>query len=158
MDWNHAMRPLAQGVSALMAPLFILYIAFCTLCLMNVVTGIFVETAMTHTIADQNIYITQTVLDMFKKSELDEHGEITWESFRSKLDTEELQQMFRSINVDVADAKSLFKLVDNNGNGTVDPRELVDGWIRLRGAAKSLDLATLMHESDQHFRHMDTNI
>merc|ERR1712217_697044 len=94
----------------------------------------------------------------FKGSELNERGEITWETFKSKLGCKELQDMFSSINVDIADAKSLFKLVDVNGSGTVDPRELVEGWIRLRGAAKSLDLATLMHETDTYFRHMDKHI
>merc|ERR1712039_999441 len=113
---------------------------------------------MTHATADQNVYITQTLMDLFKGSELNEDGEITWSVFKSKLGCKELRKMFSSINVDIADAKSLFKLVDVNGNGSVDPRALVTGWIRLRGSAKSLDLATLMNETGQYFRHMDRHI
>merc|ERR550525_1725377 len=104
---------------------------------MNVVTGIFLETAMANAAEDQSIYITQSVLAVFKMSDLTDSGEITWETFKSKLQTSQMREMFSSINVDVAEAKNLFKLVDVDNSGTVNPRELLEGWLRLRGPAKS---------------------
>merc|ERR1712217_886088 len=92
---------------------------------------------------------------MGKKTELDSKGEITWESFQAKLQSKEFHDMFKVLNVDPADAESLFRLVDVDGSGTVSPRELVEGWIRLKGNAKSLDLATLMQETDNYFRHIE---
>ena len=53
------------------------------------------------------------------------------------------------MDVDVNDAESLFRLLDIDETGTLSPQELVDGWIRLRGPAKALDLAVLMHDCNR---------
>merc|ERR1712151_256489 len=85
LDWGQAAEALAGEVSMLSVAVLVMYIAFCSLCLMNVVTGIFVETAVSNATADQNIYVSQTVLEMFKKAELNDKGEITWDTFKTKL-------------------------------------------------------------------------
>merc|ERR1712232_812210 len=46
LDWRDALTPLMNEISVLAAPLFSLYIAFVLLALMNVVTGVFVESAL----------------------------------------------------------------------------------------------------------------
>mmetsp|Transcript_118861 Transcript_118861/g.222189 ORF Transcript_118861/g.222189 Transcript_118861/m.222189 type:complete len:91 (-) Transcript_118861:130-402(-) len=41
----------------------------------------------------------------------------------------------------------LFKLLDIDGSGAVGIEEFVIGCMRLKGSAKSIDLATLMYEN-----------
>merc|ERR1711920_467009 len=44
INWADCIDPLTRKVSIWMVILLLVYILFCTLCLMNVVTGIFLET------------------------------------------------------------------------------------------------------------------
>jgi len=147
LDWLHLITPLFTDVSPLVAIVYILYIAFCIIAMMNVMTGIFVEQAMTNSQEDQDLYVARNVISVFKKSNLNEYGEITWQAFEALLETSELQKLFKSAHVDVSDARRLFKLIDTDDSGTVDPDELMNGWLRLKGTAKSIDLALLMRES-----------
>merc|ERR1719230_434479 len=117
--------------------------------MMNVVTGIFVEQAMAKAHAEQDVYVAKNVVDLFSQSELTNEGGITWEIFQDKLESKELQELFKAVHVDTSDAKSLFTLIDMDDSGSVDPCELMDGWIRLKGSATALDLAMLMRETDR---------
>merc|ERR1712187_629449 len=74
---------------------------------------------------------------------------ITWEVFRSKLDDPEMKEYFRAINVDPSEAQGLFWLLDADGTCGLDCEELVHGLLRLRGSAKSLDLALLTFETER---------
>lgn len=151
VGWGDLVKPLSEEISGWMVPMLILFILFCTLCLMNVVTGIFLETAMARANEDQSIDITSQVLNLFKTCQLNEIGEITWGTFESLLSTKQMREMFTSINVDPREAHKFFNLIDVDGKGSVNPHELLDGWLRLKGPAKSLDLATLMVEVEHAF-------
>ena len=46
VDWNDMSLPLERSLSPIFALVFALYIAFAVLAMMNVVTGVFVESAL----------------------------------------------------------------------------------------------------------------
>merc|ERR1719364_90285 len=71
---------------------------------------------------------------------------MTWKTFQSQLDQPNMKAYFRAIDVDVSEAKGLFRLLDLDGSGFIDAEEFLSGCLRLRGPAKALDLALLMHE------------
>merc|ERR1712124_212805 len=56
-DWGDMMRPLVQDLSPLFYPGYALYIAFCVFALLNVVTGIFTEKAISHALDDRDAVI-----------------------------------------------------------------------------------------------------
>jgi len=65
----------------------------------------------------------------------------------------------KSLDIDIADAKQLFQILSNNGWRSVDIDSFVVGCIRLKGAAKSMDLMDLMRShkrsittQQEHFR------
>merc|ERR1719199_1840014 len=76
-------------------------------------------------------------------------GVMTWEMFESQLDKRNMQEYFRAIDVDPSEARGLFRLLDLDGSGAIDAEEFLSGCLRLRGPAKALDLALLMHEVAQ---------
>ncbi|CAE7938047.1 mspIM, partial [Symbiodinium sp. KB8] len=125
------------------------YVAFSVLAMMNVITGIFVENAATFSKEDKDHYVVSHVLNLFKKSNLNENAELSLVEFQRMLETKELRELFQAVDVDVNDAESLFRLLDIDETGTLSPQELVDGWIRLRGPAKALDLAVLMSDNNR---------
>merc|ERR1711908_73891 len=53
----------------------------------------------------------------------------------------------RSLDLDVEEARGLFKLIDIDDTNEVGIEEFVTGCVRLKGNAKSIDLATLMYEN-----------
>lgn len=121
------------------------------LAMMNVITGIFVDNAKTYAQQDKDTFVVRHVLNLFKQSNLGESTAIDWIDFQAKLDTRELQELFAAVEVDVADARSLFKLIDTDNSGSVTPEELMRGWLRLQGPAKALDLALLLRDCTRSF-------
>merc|ERR1712216_846044 len=85
-------------------------------------------------------------------------GQVTWYQFEGQL--HKMESFFKSVDVDVSEAKGLFHLLDIEGTGTVDVDDFIMGCLRLRGAAKAIDLATLMSETRRLRRewrmHMET--
>eukprot|EP00928_Gymnodinium_smaydae_P003623 TRINITY_DN1128_c0_g1_i1.p1 TRINITY_DN1128_c0_g1~~TRINITY_DN1128_c0_g1_i1.p1 ORF type:complete len:618 (-),score=139.11 TRINITY_DN1128_c0_g1_i1:19-1872(-) len=139
MDWGQLISLLISEISVWMGAQMIVFIAFCMLAMANVITGIFVDSAMTHAHEDQDVYVAKKVIDMFRQSDLSAGGTLSEETFLTKAKSNKLSELFKAINVDAEDAPTIFKLIDVDGNGFVDPVELLDGWLRLRGPAKSLD-------------------
>eukprot|EP00928_Gymnodinium_smaydae_P035626 TRINITY_DN25041_c0_g2_i1.p1 TRINITY_DN25041_c0_g2~~TRINITY_DN25041_c0_g2_i1.p1 ORF type:complete len:622 (-),score=143.28 TRINITY_DN25041_c0_g2_i1:128-1993(-) len=154
MDWGNLAGLLIEEVSPMAGIQLITFIAFCMLAMANVITGIFVETAMTNAHEDQDIYVAKKVVDTFRSGDLTSDGTLSEEAFLAKAQCNQLVELFKAINVDVEDAPTIFKLIDVDGNGYVDPVELLDGWLRLRGPAKSLDLNMLIRASDEAHSHI----
>eukprot|EP00930_Biecheleria_cincta_P031909 TRINITY_DN22126_c0_g1_i1.p1 TRINITY_DN22126_c0_g1~~TRINITY_DN22126_c0_g1_i1.p1 ORF type:complete len:584 (-),score=82.26 TRINITY_DN22126_c0_g1_i1:132-1847(-) len=146
MDWQDMADPLMDEISPWMGWALTAYVGFATLTMMNVITGIFVDSAQSYAQQDKDAYVVKAVLDIFKQTELDEEGNITWDVFSRKLGTSEMQELFLAVDVDVQDAESLFKLIDVEENGTISCDELMNGWMRLRGPAKALDQSLMVRE------------
>eukprot|EP00747_Dinoflagellata_sp_TGD_P112002 gnl/TRDRNA2_/TRDRNA2_171351_c0_seq2.p1 gnl/TRDRNA2_/TRDRNA2_171351_c0~~gnl/TRDRNA2_/TRDRNA2_171351_c0_seq2.p1 ORF type:complete len:170 (-),score=28.92 gnl/TRDRNA2_/TRDRNA2_171351_c0_seq2:378-887(-) len=127
--------------------LFVCYIAFSIFALMNVVTGVFVESALQHAHRDRDTYMAHTVSELFHKVDIEQSGVMSWDEFERALQLSEMQSYFKEINIGLEGARGLFSLLDIDGSGLVDLDELVHGFFRLRGPAKSLDLVTLMQEN-----------
>merc|ERR1711871_1526483 len=135
-----------------------IYIAFCVFTLMNMATGVFVDQACRKAKEDQDNNTANHISELFFTDEEDD-TDITWEKFKEKLSSREMQDYFTSINVDPSEAKDLFQLLDRDDSGSVDAEELVNGCLRLRGQPKALELSLLMHQttglsSDLH-EHID---
>merc|ERR1711948_220981 len=73
-------------------------------------------------------------------------AQISWQSFKSKLHTPAMLDYFKTIDVDPSEGQGLFDLLDADDSGTVDASEMVNGFLKLRGPAKALDIALLMRE------------
>jgi len=143
VDWDVLVRPLSEEISPLVAVVLTLYIAFTTLAMLNVVTGVFVESVLLSAKMDKDHMLVSNARELFKAV----HGDaMSLEFFESKVDTKEMQEFFRGIDVDPSEARGIFRLLDIDNDGEVDAEEFLSGCIRLRGPAKALETATLIHE------------
>eukprot|EP00747_Dinoflagellata_sp_TGD_P011397 gnl/TRDRNA2_/TRDRNA2_120717_c2_seq2.p1 gnl/TRDRNA2_/TRDRNA2_120717_c2~~gnl/TRDRNA2_/TRDRNA2_120717_c2_seq2.p1 ORF type:complete len:389 (-),score=80.16 gnl/TRDRNA2_/TRDRNA2_120717_c2_seq2:241-1407(-) len=149
IDWNELAAPLAD-MNWVWGLIFCGWIAFMVLAIMNVITGVFVECSMKSAQEDDEIYMVNNARDLFAKAH--ETGQaksskmMTWEEFESQLNTPEMAEYFKSIDVDLSEARQLFDLIDLDGSGEIDSGEFLSGVVRLHGPAKALDVAVLMHE------------
>lgn len=61
---------------------------------------------------------------------------------------------FASLELDVSQAHRLFQLLDTDGSNEVGIDEFLDGCLRLKGPAKSLDVNMLVYETEKLQRQM----
>merc|ERR1712129_6783 len=112
---------------------------------------------------EREFYVVRSVRELFRIHG-NVSGEITWEDFEGLLGEQQMQDYFKAIDVDLSEAKSVFDLLDLDHSGSLDAYEFLDGCLRLRGKAKALDSALIMHELrqvssrfDAHFEYIEGN-
>eukprot|EP00927_Polykrikos_kofoidii_P084499 TRINITY_DN8915_c0_g1_i1.p1 TRINITY_DN8915_c0_g1~~TRINITY_DN8915_c0_g1_i1.p1 ORF type:complete len:609 (+),score=101.45 TRINITY_DN8915_c0_g1_i1:69-1895(+) len=160
IDWSEAARPM-DFVGGEWVLILMLFIIFCTIAVLNVVTGVFCQSAIVSAQRDRELVI-QNLLEnkethvkniknqfykMFENMDQDASGTISVEEFEHHINDEKVSGFFVLLDIDASDAFSLFRLLDEDGSGAIDAEEFVDGCLRLQGSARSIDLAKIRHEN-----------
>lgn len=145
IDWGEMVIPLMEHVGRPLAFLFCSYIAFTTLAMLNVITGVFVDAALKSAKEDQDNFLTHSVRDLIRGDDGDLES-MTSQRFEDLLEDNRLQQYFKAIDVATTEAKGIFKLIDLDSSGEVGAEEFLNGCLKLRGPAKAVDLALLLQE------------
>merc|ERR1740121_2668803 len=145
-DWGMFTKPLIEEVSLVVAMVFCVYIAFTVLAMLNVVSGVFVGSVLKSQAADHDMVMVNNARELFMGLEGGLQATLSWEDFKQKLDDQHMREFFKFIDVDPSDARGLFRLLDLDNSGGLSAEEFLTGAIRLRGTAKSLDVALLIQE------------
>lgn len=145
VNWRDALRPLVLDISPLLAIPFSLYIAFTVLAMMNVITGIFVDTSVSMGRQSRDQEVKSQMRLLFERTDADGSGMISWEEFATHVREPDMLRCFKLLDIDPSEAKGLFTLLDTDGSDEIDLEEFVMGCLRLQGTAKAIDLATLMY-------------
>lgn len=140
--------------------LYLIYVAFCCFAVLNVMTGVFCQSAIESAERDQELHVQSVVtskqqqvemfMSVFKSIQI-ERGDVasenlTYMEFEALFNEPHIQSFFQSLDVETSDAWTLFKLMDTSGNGDLDATEFVEGCMRLKGPARSIDVSLLMQE------------
>lgn len=156
ISWGDAVHCLLEiGWTWLL--LFIFFQAFAYFAVLNVVTGVFCQSAIESTQHDREM-VVQAVLSnktayikkikqLFQGIDSDRDGLITIHEFEKHLQNPEVKAYFDSLELETTDAWTLFKLLDQDKTHVIDAEEFVMGCLRLKGAAKGIDIAKLMYEN-----------
>jgi len=155
VSWEQVLAPL-EVISTFWVIMYLFYIAFSTLAVLNVVTGVFCQSAIESAQSDHDMVI-QSILNnkeahiekikmLFTEIDAAESGVITFQMFQDRIMSQEVKTYFESIDLDVWDAWTFFKLLDNDEGGAVEIEEFLLGCLRLRGNAKAMDIAKLCHD------------
>jgi Ca2+-binding EF-hand superfamily protein len=147
LSWDDFAAPLVGRIHVLMGLIVVIYVAFATLALLNVVTGVFVESALKSAKEDRDAYMFHHVRQLFQQTHKDDRGTLVWEQFAGLLDNPSMLEFFKYIDVDVSEAKGVFVLLDNDETGEIDLDEFLNGCLGLHGPAKAVHLSTLMYET-----------
>mmetsp|Transcript_83653 Transcript_83653/g.132224 ORF Transcript_83653/g.132224 Transcript_83653/m.132224 type:complete len:588 (-) Transcript_83653:86-1849(-) len=133
------------------------YVFFTLMVVSNILTGIFVDTAIQSASSDREEVIQEQMENQkselmllkatFEEADADKSGQITMKEFQEHLESRSVRAHFASIGIQVHEALGLFKLLDQDHSGEVSIEEFVMGCVRLKGGAKGIDLATLMYEN-----------
>jgi len=146
-DWDFLAYPLIEEVgSILMIFAFTAYIAFALLALMNVVTGVFVQTAMLNAKREEDGFLRSQIIELFNISQRDTSATITCEEIEDCLDDSSAEKEWKAIDVQPEEARHLFQLLDLQKVGEIKFEEFLSGCLRLHGDAKAFDVLTVMQE------------
>lgn len=152
VSWHDVVEPLS--FSPWLVGIFTMYIFFTYFAVLNVITGVFCQSAI-ETVAQDPDLGAQAVLNkrksyteklqgLFGSVDRDGSGQITISELETLLSDEHMQAYLAAMGVEVDDAWSMFKLIDADESGSIDVDEFVNGVIRLQGNAKSVDMQTML--------------
>lgn len=155
-DWSMFYEIMAE-VGILTQVLFVAFVAFSHIALLNILTGIFVESALKlaepHDFkkADEHSRMVNgqasALKDMLTQYDFDLDDKISREEFAEIAKDSKLQNYLRYLGIDMPSVDVFFNMlggVDERGNVEIDT--FVKGCMRLRGEAKSIHLNQLLYE------------
>merc|ERR1712136_425288 len=155
LNWSNTEFVL-RSISSFHGMLLLLYVSLMLLAMMNIVTGIFVNDAIESAQTDVDLQTqmeverTSRVMDelkrLFREFDSDASGTITLEEFTGHLAHDGVKTMLSVLEIEVADAIAFFEVLDVDSTKELDIDEFVMGCIYLKGAAKMVNMATLMRE------------
>merc|ERR1719191_1134375 len=154
-DWGymlHALEPLPWEYHLA----FLVFVTFAILTLLNVVTAVFVEAAMQVSQNDKELVVLEEMeskgefismmQQVFEELDTNDSGALSMQEFEKHIEDEKLTAFLKSFDLDVSQVRTLFTLLDVDRTGEVDLDEFVSGCMRLKGGAKSLDMAILKYQ------------
>jgi Ca2+-binding EF-hand superfamily protein len=136
--------------------IYMFYVGFCLVGLLNVVTGIFVDSAVCTRTEDEVVESFKEdqrrtydkLREIFKEADGDGDSQMTLEEFKMLMSTNSGVKAYLSgLEIDPTEALSIFTLIDTDGSNKVDIKEFVDGIFKLKGHAKSVDMLAMMYDS-----------
>lgn len=148
-DWGFYYHDAIVLLPGIYSFLYLLFITFSVFAVVNIVTGVFVDSAMQANLVDRDIVVYEEMED--KKQYIEEmqqillaldtdcSGTITLDELTHGLQHEKLKAYFRALKLDLSDATMLFNLLDKGNRHAIPIDDFVDGCYKLQGEATALD-------------------
>lgn len=152
MTYGEILRKLPSGEMYFMV--FNFYIAFCVVGLFNVVTGVFVDSAVCCRTGDEVVagYLedlkntTAEIKGFFKEADKDGSGTLSFEEFQDHMKNPAVKAYFSGLDIDPEEAGIIFTILDGDKSKEILIDEFVNGTMKLKGSATKLDMMALMYD------------
>eukprot|EP00930_Biecheleria_cincta_P015400 TRINITY_DN12870_c0_g3_i1.p1 TRINITY_DN12870_c0_g3~~TRINITY_DN12870_c0_g3_i1.p1 ORF type:complete len:569 (+),score=97.82 TRINITY_DN12870_c0_g3_i1:154-1860(+) len=164
-SWGEVLDPIIELDVITLPVMFLVYIAFTMLAMLNIITGVFVDNAFHYAQSQRNIAILREIdrkeeyiallRDFFSVIDDDGSGEISLEEFDEILKDPTLSAYFRVLGFDLDDAGRFLSIMDLDGSETIQLEEFIYGCQRFKGAAQGVDMAATLKECMQINRKLD---
>mmetsp|Transcript_101997 Transcript_101997/g.191860 ORF Transcript_101997/g.191860 Transcript_101997/m.191860 type:complete len:310 (+) Transcript_101997:2-931(+) len=129
---------------------FLTFISVAIFGVVNIVTGVFVESAMANSTKDREVMIheeleskksyQEAMRQFFEEADEDGTGTMGFDEFKKKLDDDIVIAYLNAHQLDVSDASELFTLLDFDQSGEIEIEEFLDGCYKLQGQSRALDM------------------
>jgi len=147
-DWSVYSSPFRE-TNAVYHVIFLFYISFTSLAVLNVLTGIFVDVSFDAVQADKDTATFECATNgAFLKilgREDDENKYLSKQEFDRNIRQGKLTAFFRSIELEVHEAINLFRDL-MSADGFVDIEEFENGLLKIRGMARTIDMMSLSRD------------
>jgi len=121
----------------------------------GVINGVFMQETVKAASSDNNIMLRQKMRDMqkherkmmqlFEEADKSGDGFLDLEEFRAIVSHEQVRVWLSSMELDTSDVDNLYHLL-KDGNDDISRERLVAGVAKLKGSARSIDLAMLKQD------------
>ena len=156
LSWIDALEALTS-FSFFALTFFVIYIVITVFAVLNVVTGVFCNTAIESAAADKEIAaitqlkkqqdLSQSLREIFDEIDVDNSNTVTLDEFRDALTSTKLSNFLESLGISTADAWTLFALMDVDQSGDIELDEFVSTCMDVNGPAKSYQIAQMSREN-----------
>mmetsp|Transcript_56463 Transcript_56463/g.112222 ORF Transcript_56463/g.112222 Transcript_56463/m.112222 type:complete len:633 (-) Transcript_56463:112-2010(-) len=148
-SWNELAAPLGCAGHLYFA-IYMVYTSVAIFGVLNVVTSVFVDSAMESTQHFVDIKVGEALSSrkvlvnhlrqMFEDLDVDNSGEISIKEMQVLMQNTQLANYLEAIDIRFDEIDLLFAMLDFDGSGTINIDEFCEGCLRLMGQAKSFDI------------------
>jgi len=153
LEWGQ-LHKVWKDVHWLYGRFFVLYIFIMHFGIVNVVMATFVaatsqiaskdrEHVVKNEIAKMEEYMHKVTM-FFREADQDGSGSLSWEEFQEHMDKPHVKAYFQALELDVSQAHHLFVMLDADESNSVGIDEFIEGCVRLRGGARSVDVSMVL--------------
>jgi len=165
-SWGELAAPVML-TGAISTALFIGFVCLTFFGVLNVVTAIFVDSAMQsqqhykdlliqENLRKKELY-SQHLREVFHAIDEDNSGFINGDEMEFFLADPSLNLYLESIDIFPNDARSLFCLLDRDNSGEVSIEEFCEGCLRLKGDSKSFDIHCMIYKLDHLIERIESS-
>eukprot|EP00928_Gymnodinium_smaydae_P005041 TRINITY_DN11737_c0_g1_i1.p1 TRINITY_DN11737_c0_g1~~TRINITY_DN11737_c0_g1_i1.p1 ORF type:complete len:483 (+),score=71.82 TRINITY_DN11737_c0_g1_i1:1066-2514(+) len=156
-DWS-SFYALLEPLPTIYPLIFLLFMFYSVFAFISVIVGTMVEGILDAAKSDKEMLVKSEKMNkrefignmskIFK--DVDKHGagEIQLSDLQKHMEDVDVCAYFAALGVDSDQVSHLFALLDDDNSGVVTREEFLGGVLRLRGQAKSLDIAVVLQKLD----------
>lgn len=137
--------------------LFLVYIYFVVFGVLNVLVGVFCESAMATASMDAEILAKEAEEEkarLFEQATVvlnsvdkDGSGTVTWEEFEMNLENPAVLVFLEAMQILPAEMQDIFVMIDDDSSGYVNINELMECCMKLKSGANLNTIVTLLYET-----------
>jgi len=146
LSWSDAMFPLRDWHFKCLEIIFVLYVAAMVFAVLNVLTGVFVNSASSAASEEKEKTILATLKGIFADVDQDGSGTLSSKEFETLVQHKDLGICLQSLDIPPSQASHLFALFDADGSGNIEVEEFLAGCNHMQGSLKAIDFASYMAE------------
>jgi len=153
--WPTHVRPLIQDVQPLLAIFWVFYIVVVYFAVIRIIAAMFLKEVMAISQSDKDMMAMEKMKfadkfadelrNFFLEADTSGDGLVSADEFDMILTNPDVVKSLGNLDLQVYEVQGLFNLL-NDGDGTIPFEEFLSGAVRLKGAARSCDSVTIMHE------------
>jgi hypothetical protein len=142
ISWGEVLAPLTTWKFTWASIGVMSYVASMIFAVLNVLTGVFVNSASTSATSEKERRTLDTLRKIFRDVDADGSGNLTHHEFKALLKHRDIGVCLQTLNIPPSQADHLYKLVDADGSGILEIDEFLRGVDRLQGSLTAIDFAS----------------